>query len=124
MVVVGFLSENLCYTYISITRRICDGKKAVFTSSGCSSIDESDPEQANLTINGGEMNLSTNSDKGNAGLVAGNQLIINHGNLSVTNSYEGYVGKHVTINGEVQMMELSPKILFMKKVLCQMLISL
>lgn len=79
-----------------------DGKIAIESQgSGLATLHDKDPEQANLTINGGEMNLSTNSDKGNAGLVAGNQLIINHGNLSVTNSYEGYVGKHVTINGGV-----------------------
>ncbi|MBY5035504.1 carbohydrate-binding domain-containing protein [Streptococcus gallolyticus] len=76
------------------------GKLAIHSQgSGLATLHETDPEQANLTINGGDITIESNTSQGNAGLVAGDQLIINQGTISVKSSYEAYVGKHVTING-------------------------
>lgn len=67
--------------------------------SGLYTLHESDPEHANLTINGGDITISTNEAEGNAALLAGNKLIVNNGNITVTSAYEAYVGRHITVNG-------------------------
>lgn len=69
--------------------------------SGLYTIHESNKELANLTINGGTINITASEAEGTAGLLAGNTLIVNNGNINVLSSYEGYVGKYITINGGV-----------------------
>lgn len=69
------------------------------SGSGLVTLHKSNPQNANMTINGGHITVASNIEKGHAGLIAGNRLIINDGEIDVLSSYEGYVGKYITING-------------------------
>lgn len=60
---------------------------------------ETDSTHGNLTINGGTFSITAGQTQGNAALFAANQLTINNGTLTVANAYEGYVGKHLLLNG-------------------------
>ncbi|WP_049618145.1 carbohydrate-binding domain-containing protein [Streptococcus sp. X13SY08] len=69
------------------------------SGSGLYALHESDAEHANITINGGDITISASEIEGTAAFLAGNNLIVNSGNISVESAYEAYVGKHITING-------------------------
>lgn len=69
------------------------------SGSGLYAKHESDASHANVTINGGTLNITAGQAEGATGIFAGNNLTINNGTITVSSAFEAYVGKHVTING-------------------------
>lgn len=70
----------------------------VSAGSGLYAFHETNADHGNLTINGGNITISSSQQEG-AALFAGNQLTINNGTVTVEAAYEAYVGKNLTING-------------------------
>ncbi|HFH9838081.1 TPA: carbohydrate-binding domain-containing protein [Streptococcus suis] len=60
---------------------------------------ETDANQANVTINGGTVNIVAGQAEGATGIFAGNNLTVNDGTITVSSAFEAYVGKHVVVNG-------------------------
>ncbi|HFI0256541.1 TPA: carbohydrate-binding domain-containing protein [Streptococcus suis] len=60
---------------------------------------ETDANQANVTINGGTVNIAAGQAEGATGIFAGNNLTVNDGTITVSSAFEAYVGKHVVVNG-------------------------
>ena len=66
--------------------------------SGLYAFHPTEASHGNLTINGGNLTISSSQQAG-AALFAGNQLTVNNGSITVNAAFEAFVGKNLVING-------------------------
>lgn len=72
--------------------------------SGLYAFHQTEASHGNLTINGGNLTISSSQQEG-AALFAGNQLTVNNGEVTVNAAYEAYVGKNLMIKGGTAQLE-------------------
>lgn len=68
--------------------------------SGLYAFHETEAGHGNLTINGGDLTITSSQEEG-AAVFASNNLTVNNGTVTVGAAYEAYVGKNLVINGGV-----------------------
>ena len=66
--------------------------------SGLYAFHQTETSHGNLTINGGNVTISSSQQAG-AALFAGNQLTVNNGSVTVNAAYEAVVAKNLVLNG-------------------------
>ena len=66
--------------------------------SGFYAFHQTETSHGNLTINGGNVTISSSQQAG-AALFAGNQLTVNNGSVKVNAAYEAFVAKNLVLNG-------------------------
>lgn len=95
------ITESLNYgIYASDDIVIEDGDINIESEgSGIYTRHDSNADNANVTINGGTLNLVTSQEEGSAAILAGNTLTINNGTITVDSSYQAYVAKSIVVNG-------------------------
>ena len=72
--------------------------------SGLYAFHQTEASHGNITINGGNLAISSSQQEG-AALFAGNQLTVNNGEVTVNAAYEAYVGKNLMIKGGTAQLE-------------------
>ena len=72
--------------------------------SGLYAFHQTEASHGNITINGGNLAISSSQQEG-AALFAGNQLTVNNGEVTVSAAYEAYVGKNLMIKGGTAQLE-------------------
>ena len=66
--------------------------------SGLYAFHQTETSHGDLTINGGNVTISSSQQAG-AALFAGNQLTVNNGSVTVNAAYEAFVAKNLVLNG-------------------------
>lgn len=94
------ISEVNSYGILATDDLIIDSGNLSIDSagSGLYAFHETKASQGNLTINGGNLTITSSQQEG-AALFAGNELTINNGVVTVDTAYEAYVSKKIAING-------------------------
>lgn len=95
------IANATVYGIFASQELIVDAGTLNITSSGSGlyAKHETDANLANVTINGGTLNITAGQTEGATGIFAGNHLTVNNGTITVSSAFEAYVGKHIIVNG-------------------------